>query len=398
MSSEENPLLTLPRPIVDALFASAEKEARNVKERILILKEKARRVSANFLFNRIAGSRRGCVAVADGSMSVAPSNRIGSLFAIYSAGYMVFDGDKLIDENYYAGSLSWPYGGARDFKTLLKLLMAYAERKAALEAYWKHNPDIILLDGPFFFFRGYCRYIHAVQLETPELKTGLDLVKEVRDKTLTLMGTGRAICVIRRSGIRAIDGWIIYNQGEDACLRINDKHLLTMVMPPMSTWSYRDLCEDPLLYATFYRFYRRWRQAGKTPMELDRIKEQILSQCLEDWKRKFVMDLNIEMEQVPKLERHYVRYTSAAPPFEIETLADVDAGGFAEYFVDFHNPATGLPHPTDLIDEAVTLPRGSTTAFTEEVEARLIRDREIEDKTAISDYFTVLNPQKKEYV
>ncbi|MBO3842485.1 MAG: hypothetical protein FGF48_08745 [Candidatus Brockarchaeota archaeon] len=90
--------------------------------------------------------------------------------------------------------------------------------------------------------------------------------------------------------------------------------------------------------------------------------------------------------------------TCLARAFEIETLADVDAGEFAEYFVDFHNPATGLPHPTDLIDEAVTLPRGSTTAFTEEVEARLIKDREIEDKTAISDYFTVLNPQKKEYV
>jgi hypothetical protein len=61
---------------------------------------------------------------------------------------MVFGNGRLIDENCYAGSISWPYGGARDFKTLLKLLMAYAERKAALEAYWKHNPDLILLDGP----------------------------------------------------------------------------------------------------------------------------------------------------------------------------------------------------------------------------------------------------------
>ncbi|MEM3713039.1 MAG: hypothetical protein QXR97_05840, partial [Thermoproteota archaeon] len=294
--------------------------------------------------------------------------------------------------------LSWPYGGIMYFKTLLKLLMAYAERKAALEAYWKHNPDIILLDGPFFFFRGYCRYINAVQLETPELKTGLDLVKEVRDKTLTLMRTGRAVCVIRRSGIRAIDGWIIYNQGEEACLKINDKHLLTIVMPPMSIWSYRDFCEDPLLYATFYRFYRRWRQSEKKPEELDEIKDKILAQCREDWKEKFKKDLNIDLEQIPKSERHYVRYTNTAPPFEIETLFDVDIEKFAEYFIDFYNPVTGLPHPTDLIDEAVTLPRGSTTAFTEEVEARLIRDQEIEDKTAISDYFTVLNPQKKEYV
>jgi hypothetical protein len=276
--------------------------------------------------------------------------------------------------------------------------MAYAERSAALDAYWKHNPDLILLDGPFFFFRGYCRYIHAVQIETPELKTGLDLVSEVRDKTLTLMRTGKAACVIRRSGIRAVDGWLIYSRGEDACLKVNDKHLLTILMPPMTTWSYRDVCEDPILYATFYRFYRRWRQAGKKPEELDMIKDQILSQCREDWKRKFMMDLDVELEQVPKSERHYIRYTSAAPPFEIETLTNMDPEEFAEYFVEFHNPATGLPYPTDLIDEAVTLPRGSTTAFTDEVEARLIKDSEIENKTAISDYFTALNPQKKEYV
>jgi len=181
-------------------------------------------------------------------------------------------------------------------------------------------------------------------------------------------------------------------------LRINDKHLLTMVMPPMTTWSYRDLCEDPLLYATFYRFYRRWRQTGRRPEDLYADREKILSQCLEDWRRKFISDLDMELEKAPRLERHYVRYTGAAPPFEIETLANTKPEDFAEYFVEFHNPATGLPYPVDMVDEAVTLPRGSTTAFTEEVEARLIKDQDIENKTAISDYFTVLNPQKKEYI
>ncbi|RLE62347.1 MAG: hypothetical protein DRJ47_10830, partial [Thermoprotei archaeon] len=87
-----------------------------------------------------------------------------------------------------------------------------------------------------------------------------------------------------------------------------------------------------------------------------------------------------------------------APPFEIEVLKGTDVEEFARYFMELHNPASGLPLPLDLVDGAVLLPRGSTTAFTREVEARLIADRGIPDKQAISDYFTYLNPQKEEYV
>ena len=397
MASEENPLLTLPKPIVDALFENAEREASKAKERILSLKRRLEELKGFFKFKQISGHRSGRIVVSDGSMSVAPSRRLGSSFAIYSAGYMVFDGDRLVDEKYYAGSLSWPHGGGRGFLILLRLLMANAEREAALEAYWKHNPDLILLDGPFFYFRSYCRRIRDVQLGIPKIRTGLDLVRMVRDKTLTLMNTGKAVCVIRRSSIRAIDGWKLYNQGEEATFGTNDKHLLTMIMPPRTLWSYPEaLGEKFYIYSVFYWFYRHERQRGKTARELFKERENLFAQSERDLKNRFERDL--ELSKIPSMVRFYIRYSASAPPFEVEATPRFNAEEFAEYFVDFHNPVTGLPYPTDLIDGAVTLPRGATTTFTEEIEARLVRDREIADKTVISQYFTVLNPQKKEYV
>ncbi|RLG60233.1 hypothetical protein DRN86_03030 [Candidatus Geothermarchaeota archaeon] len=397
---EENPLLTLPRPIIEALFKCADYEAIRAKKKILKLENKLKQLGQKLRFQKIKGNRGGVISAVDGSMSPRSSSRIGCDFGIYTAGYMVFEGRDLKDEKYYAGSLSWNEGRL-SFKTLLRLLMAYAERKAALETYWSHNPDFIILDGPFFYFRGFCRYVKAVRIGIGRIKTGLDLIKRTRDMTLLLMKTKKAVCVIRRSVIRAIDGWILYNYGEDYCFRTRDKHILTTLMPPNSIWDYSDLFGDehnPLLYATFYRFYRKWRQAGESAENLSRRKEELMEQSIRDWEKKFKKDLNLELSELPRLKRYYIRYSSSAPPFEVEVVEGTDVEAFAEHFVDFHNPTTGLPLPMDLIDSAVRLPRGATTAFTEEIEARLVRDPDIKNKTAISDYFTYLNPQKREFV
>ena len=401
MEGEENPILNMPRPIVDALFKSADVEAENALTRILSLKARVEKIRKLFQFKKLGRrnlENRRIVAV-DGSMSTAPSKRIGSSFAIYSAGYMVFEGDKLIDEKYYAGSLSWIEGRTRNFGVLLKLLMAYTERKAALEAYWKYNPDFILLDGPFFYFRGRCRYIRDVRLEVKGFEKGLDLIEDVRDKTLTLIGTGRAVGVIRRSTGRAIDGWIAYRFGEDSCVRTRDKHVLTMLMPEMSLWSYDSLLDDdPYTYTTLYYFYRYLRQKGYTAQELDEKKLDLISQSKKHIEKNLREDLNLKPEKIPKLKRYYVRYSPTTSPFEVEVVEGTDVIGFSELFAGFYNQTTGLPLPTDLIDNMVCLPKGSTTAFTEEVEARLIKNRKLTDKTTISDYFAYLNPQKKEFV
>lgn len=396
--AEENPLLTLPRSIIEALFESARREAKMVQARIKSLENRVKKVRRFFKFSGIEGRESRCVAAVDGSLSVGPSARLGSDFAIYTAGYMVFEGKHLVDEKYYAGSLSWNEG-MRTFRTLLKLLMAYAERKLALEAYWKYNPDFILLDGPFFYFRAYCRYLREIQIESEGIETGFDLVKRVRDMTLNLMNLGRSVCVIKRSRIRAIDGWILYNYGEDFCLGTKDKHILTMIMPPNSIWAYKSLIGDgnPLLYATLYRFYRRWRQVGEPPEKLEKRLDDMMAQSRTDWKNKFEKDLDLDLDKIPETERYYIRYPIAAPPFEVEVVKGTPVEKFAGSFLNFYNPATGLPLPVDLIDGTVTLPLGSTTSFTKEVEAILIQDRSIPEKTAISDYFTYLNPQKEEF-
>jgi len=396
--SEENPLLNLPRPIVEALFKSAEVEALRVKQRVLKLVKDAERFKPLLRFMKVEVREPPRVVAVDGSMSPTSSSRLGSEFAIYTAGYMVFEGRRVMDERYYAGSMSW-VEGAKTFRTLLRLMMAYAERKAALEAYRDYDPDYVLLDGPFFYFRGMCRYLRSVELDLEEASTGLELVRKVRDMTLELINTGRAVCVIRRSVMRAIDGWLLYHQGEDACVKARDKHLLTLLMPSMSSWSYDQLLDrDPVLYAAFYRYYRYRRQQGVPREVLEEAREALMEHVERDFKCKLKEDLDVKTEQLPPTQRVYIRYSSNMPPFEVEAPRGFDVKGFASSFACFYNEATGLPFPVDLIDSAVSLPRGSTTAFTEEVEARLVRDSSIEGKSAISDYFSYLNPQKSEQV
>ena len=407
----ENPLLRLPRPIVESLFKYAGEEAERAKRRILRLVEARRRLSESDEFResltRIGGGIEGNVVVADGSMSTAPSVRLGSSFGVYTAGYMAFEGKSLVDEKYYAASLSWAEP-LKAFNFLLKLAMAFAERRAVLEAYHRHrNVDFVILDGPYFYFANICRYIRGVEFDRPiegfysgsVIRTGRDLVKEISRMTLELMETGRAVCVIRRSGGRAIDGWLLYNSGWEKCLRDRDKHILTMLMPPMTIWSYRRFLggESPLVYTRMYRLYLRKKYRGE---KVDRqMLKKLKERARKTWEKILEKDLLIDdPRKVPRLERYYVRYSKTAPPFEVEVVEGTDVERFARLFVDFHNPATGLPFPLDLIDQAVSLPRGSTTAFTQEVEAHLIHDRDIEDKSAISDYFTYLNPQKEEYI
>ncbi|MEM2351728.1 MAG: DNA double-strand break repair nuclease NurA [Thermoproteota archaeon] len=395
---EENPLLTLPRPVIEAFFKCAEEESLRARERIKNLEQRLNWLKSCFKFAKVDGFKVGRIVAIDGSMTSTASERLGSEFGIYTAGYMVFDGKKLIDEKYVAGSLSWTEG-LRSFHTLLRLLMAYAERKLALEAYWRHGPDYILLDGPFFYFRSHCRYIREVEIGVDGIGTGLDLIRRVRDMTVNLMRMGRAVCIIKRSRIRAIDGWILYHKGEEACIGTKDKHILTVLMPAGSTWSYGSLLdEDPLAYAALYRFYRRWRQVGKPAEELRGRMDDLMEQVRKDWARKFEVDLDVDLSKLPRAKRYYVRYSPTTPPFEIEAVEETNVEDFAKYFSQFYNPASGLPLPLDLVDSAIMLPRGSTTAFTREVEARLIADREIPDKQVISDYFTYLNPQKEEYV
>jgi len=394
---EDNPLLSLPRPIIEALFKCAEREAQAVKAKIIRLKERVSDLRSHVKFQSLSPRDPGVVAAIDGSMSPSSSRRLGSEFAIYASGYMVFKDKQAVREGYYAGSLSWSEG-LRAFRILLRLLMAYAERMAALEVLREIKPDYVILDGPFFYFKSYARYVMSVRVNVEGIETGEELIDAITKATLKLIESGRAICIIRRSAMRALDGWLLYTRGLEACIGTRDKHIMTMLMPQASLWDYSQVIGDkhPIHYAAFYREYMRLMDLGKNREELDAMKQDIMRDVEELWKEKF--RLNLGLSEPPMLKRYYVRYSASTPPFEVEAPPDLDVADFASRMLSFYNPATGLPMPLDLVDNAISLPRGSTTMFTEEVEAMLIRDPEIVDKALISDYFSYLNPQKREYV
>ncbi|MEM2897209.1 MAG: DNA double-strand break repair nuclease NurA [Candidatus Bathyarchaeia archaeon] len=391
--AKENPLIMLPRSLVEALFTSANREVERAKRRIIRLEEKIKDIQGLIAPIKIRGSRHGRILVADGSRPKGASERIGSDFSIYAAGFMVFDGKETIAEDYEGGSIS----GIEDLSCLSilnRVLMAYAERKLALEAFLKHNPDVVLLDGPFFFFRGKCKLIHDITFEEGYFKKALDIVNETKDITLELMKTGRAMCIIKRSIIRAIDGWLLLNKGEASCVGIRDKYILSKLMPPNTFWSYDALLDyDPVIYSIAYRLAQIQKQKA-----LKRDPKELIEKAIKYRDREYEENLKIEFKELPKTKRYYVRYSNSVSPFEIEVVKGSDVEAFIEYFTDFYNPATGLPYPIDLIDQNVRLPEGTTTAFTEEVESMLIKDKLFLNKVAVSDYFKYLNPQKKELV
>ncbi|MEM0235145.1 MAG: DNA double-strand break repair nuclease NurA [Candidatus Nezhaarchaeales archaeon] len=394
---EDNPLLSLPRPIVEALFKCAENEAQTIKARIARLSSKVNELKKVFNFKELSPKRPGIVVAVDGSMSSSPSRRLGSEFSIYTAGYIAFKDLQVIDEKYHAGSLSWSEG-FKTFKVLLRLLMAYAERLAALEALKNVNPDYVILDGPFFYFKYYAKAVRHVRIGVEGFDSGRDLIRAVTEATLKLIESRKAVCIIRRSAMRAIDGWLLYNHGVDACIGTRDKHVMAMILPPRSLWSYSSIMGNrhPVHYAIFYAEYVKLRGLGKSLDELESSKEELIDDIEERWRESFRS--NLDLSEPPKLNRYYIRYSATAPPFEVEAPPDLDVVDFASQMLSFHNPATGLPMPSDLIDAVVSLPRGSTTIFTEEIEAKLVKDPSIIDKTLISDYFSYLNPQKREYV
>jgi hypothetical protein len=53
------------------------------------------------------------------------------------------------------------------------------------------------------------------------------------------------------------------------------------------------------------------------------------------------------------------------------------------------------PLPFDLTDQDITIPAGFTTEFVEEVEARLVKEKDL-DAYELETHFASLNPQKQE--
>lgn len=99
----------IPAKMQSQFFELAEKQAKNVKAKLLEDKKKLESLSKLLSFSKIAENdewKNWRIAVIDGSDSPVMSERIGGRFGTFGSTYHIFQGLDLIDEEYYSGDYS----------------------------------------------------------------------------------------------------------------------------------------------------------------------------------------------------------------------------------------------------------------------------------------------------
>ncbi|MBI2184583.1 MAG: DNA double-strand break repair nuclease NurA [Thaumarchaeota archaeon] len=388
----------MPAELQHLFFVRAEEEARRCKQLLL---EKADRLKDLAAFVRTeelpetVGWEKMRVAVVDGSNSPSTSERLGGRFGTYCAAYLIFEGKKVVDEGYSAGHIFQEQLGVPEAtQKALTLLRVGLERDAALDCLEK-DVDLVLIDGSFFGFRADAHIVRDLEIGTGGFESGRDLVYALRDKSRRLLESGRAVGIIKRTRTSALDGWLVYRNGDESkCINTNDKHILTSILPVGHWLAYEWLFDSPRAFNHFTRFRDAYRfLVLREKKQLDM--EHVLDAAKRNVEHSIKDALDVTGDVILKAARYYAR-CCGAPPFEFEAKAGADVEQWLGYFRAFHNPATGLPWPIDLADEDASLPTGFNREFVEEIEARLIRDPEVQDKLELQAYFSYLNPQKEE--
>jgi hypothetical protein len=371
---EENPLLQMPRPLVDAFFQLAEEHATNALKRIREAEVRIQKI-AKYIQSKPVEPIDASLTIAtiDGSISPRSSNRLGTRIAVLSAGYKIFRKGELIDEHFSGDVFSEGSLEGHMFSVLSNLKMIRMERIMTLEAL-KKNPDLLLIDGPFLSFLYPPSWVVRF---TPE---GKDVVQDILRLTSRLIDSGKTIGVIKRSALRAIDGWLFSQGKEDLVTNMRDKYILARLMPPSTYWTYDSIMDDPIAYS---RAISRAQVKGLKGEEALKWARKILKR---DQKR-------LGIESPPKLKRGYIRSYSETAPFEVELPGNMSIEEIAKKIIPLCNPATGLPFPLDLMDADISLDIRIAKAFADEVEARVLN---AENPRAVKDFFTGINPQKEE--
>jgi len=389
--------LKLPVKLQHQFFEHAAAEAQRTKKLLLEHKRKLEEIRKLLTFKPIPKDdswKRWRIAVVDGSDSPALNERVGARFGTYSAGYHIFEGLELVEEEYFSGYITDPQVGNREAsQKVLELLTTELEREAALKCL-KRDVNLVIIDGPFFGFRARCRIIASKDIAVPSPRKGSDLVKRLVEMSQELLDSGKVLGIVKRIETAAIDGWTILKSGTaDLALSRNDKDILASLMKAGESFSYDEHfgSHDAFNYLSrlawaFGRFYKT---------EGGRSMESIFEACKGDVERNIRRDLNCEPSKILATTRYYLRCSYAAPPFAIETHPKMDMGPVMAFCQSSCNPATGLPLPLDLIDQDVGIPRGFTREFVEEIEATLARDPDL-DKFELETRFSSLNPQKQE--
>jgi hypothetical protein len=385
----------IPAKMQNQFFELAERQTKDIKAKLLRDKAKLEGLAKVLTFSEIAENdvwKDWRIAVVDGSDSPVMSERIGGRFGTYGATYHIFHGLDLVDEEYYSGDYSdYQIGDPEASMKMLQVLTATLERQTAVDCLDK-NVDLIIIDGSFFGFRPNSRKIHNTILQKGPCKTGLDLVKYVRDLSLKLLDSGKVIGIIKRVQSSAIDGWTIHRSGnQDLQLNRNDKEILASILKEGEVFSYETAFEDP----TAFTYYSRLALAYQRYADKERSMESIFNAVKADVDRNVRRDLVCEPAQIFKTARHYVRCAYSAPPFCFETPLNFYLKPLLAFFKASCNKATGLPIQLDLTDQDITIPAGFTREFVEEIEARLTKDSDL-DMYEIENHFGSLNPQKQE--
>jgi hypothetical protein len=385
----------IPAKMQNQFFELAEKQTKEIKEKLLRDKAKLESLAKILSFSQIAENddwKNWRVAVVDGSDSPVMSERIGGRFGTYGATYHIFQGLDLVDEEYYSGDYSdYQIGDPEASMKMLQVLTATLERQTAIDCLHK-DVDLIIIDGSFFGFRPNCRKIHNAKLRKGFYETGLDLVKYVRDLSVKLLESGKAIGIIKRVQSSALDGWTICKTGnQDLQLYRNDKEILASLLKEGQVFSYETAFQDPAAFTYFSRLALAYQRYAKE----ERSMESVFNAVRADVDRNVRRDLMCEPEQILKTARHYVRCAYPAPPFCFETPLNFNLSPLLSFFKASCNKATGLPIQLDLTDQDITIPAGFTREFVEEIEARLTKDSEL-DMYEIENHFGSLNPQKQE--
>jgi hypothetical protein len=385
----------IPAKMQNQFFELAERQTKEIKAKLLRDKAKLESLSKMLTFSQIVENdewKDWRIAVVDGSDSPVMSERIGGRFGTYGSTYHIFQGLELIDEEYYSGDYSdYQIGDPEASMKMLQVLTATLERQTAMDCLDK-NVDLTVIDGSFFGFRPNCRKIHRTELRKGPYTTGLDLVKYLRDLSLKLLDSGKVIGIIKRVQSSAIDGWQIFKtENRDLQLYRNDKEILASLLREGQFFSYDSAFQDPTAFTYYSRLalaYQRYANEGRSM-------DSIFNAVKADVDRNVRRDLLCEPEEIFKTARHYVRCASPAAPFCFETPLDFDLAPLLAFFIASCNKATGLPIQLDLTDQDITIPAGFTREFVEEIEARLIKETEL-DMYEIENHFGSINPQKQE--
>jgi len=305
------------------------------------------------------------IVVIDGSNSEVTERNGISVFCISSVGIEVdVKTEKIIDECYMSDVVTIDED-VEDIDSFIGLKRTDLERKMVKEA-CKHNPDLIIIDGPFFL----PNRVIAIGKDTEELENIQMNTLETKYKKIPI------ISIVKRSTSKffyskdKVEGKLIP--------KVTDKLLMSVLLGP-KTFSYLDRTSVMRKYT--YRGY----------FDTDPGEKQAENWLNDKW--SLIIQEFIDAFDTPT---YFIRSTDTADAFKIEVPDHCEdkLNAILSFLVNWCNPDTGLPYAFDLVDQISMVPSGFSKEFSEELEAGLIdRFDNPERVKLISRFFSPLNPQ-----